>query len=108
MPRVPKFLTAHGIQAAGGVRRIFVNPDLQLVVLLFLSLGLGTSSAGILTENVGLFRLGGAYGCAALLDSSPELSAWRQSCAVFCNQAKRHKDATLVIGALLPQILPLE
>jgi hypothetical protein len=42
------------------MRRAFIDPDLQTVVLIALLLGLTISAAGILSESPGLFRFGWA------------------------------------------------
>jgi len=57
---VSKLLAARGVATPLGLRRDFVSPKLQLVVLIALLVGLVVASAGILAQNVGVFRLGWA------------------------------------------------
>jgi hypothetical protein len=55
---ISKLLTARGMMATAGVRRAFIKPELQAVVLVCLLAGLAVSSLAILAENVALFRFG--------------------------------------------------
>ena len=55
---ISKLLSARGTAAPATMRRAFVDPRLQVAVLILLLLGLAVSSAGILRQDVNLFRLG--------------------------------------------------
>src|SRR5688572_3851031 len=57
---VSKFLSARGIANSGGMRRTFIDPALQVMVLVCLLLGLIVCSFAILAENVAMFRFGWA------------------------------------------------
>src|SRR5262249_3827922 len=62
---ISKLLTSRGVSASG-VRRTFIDPDLQIVVSICLLLGVAGSSAGILTSNVLVFRVGWAAWLAGI------------------------------------------
>jgi hypothetical protein len=64
---ISKFLSARGVTAGAGMRRAFINPDLQLGVLVCLLLGLVVSSLAIVTERVALFRFGWAIWLMGIL-----------------------------------------
>jgi hypothetical protein len=55
---ISKLLTARGATAPATMRRAFIDPGLQVVVLGLLLVGLAVSSGAILFQNVALFRLG--------------------------------------------------
>jgi hypothetical protein len=63
---VSKLLNARGVTATGGMRRAFIDPSLQLIVLAALLVGLAVSSAGIAAGSVRVFRIGWASWLAGI------------------------------------------